>query len=240
MRQHRSANASASTPSRHAVSIRCLVQKLVISPSVLRRGRRDHPAFSGGNRPFEDKERTAEDQREAHRVVQGQPLAEIEDREEGEHDQRDHLLHGLEFGSAVDGVPPAVGGHGQAIFEEGDAPARQDHQPQRTVGELEVPVPGEGHEDIGEQQQRDGHDGGGQPGHSLYSGLMPSFLISGTTVLSSLASMAASSSGVLDRVSAESSAKRFTTPGSASTFTMASCSLANTSGGILAGPNRPM
>jgi hypothetical protein len=49
----------------------------------------------------------------------------------GEHDQGDDLLHRLQLGRRIDLVADAVGGHGQAVFEQGDAPADDHHQPQR-------------------------------------------------------------------------------------------------------------
>src|SRR5262249_54510547 len=184
-----------------------------------------------------DEEGAEADEGEAHQMVERDALAEIEHREGGEHGEGDHLLHGLELGRRIDGVAPAVGRNGETILDEGDAPARHDHQPQRPVGELQMAVPGEGHEYVGADQQGDRRDGGGKPGHvGNYSGLMLSFLISGTMVASSLASIAASSCGVLDRVSAVRSAKRLMTAGSARTLTMAALSLASTSGGSLAGP----
>src|SRR5471032_618014 len=103
-----------------------------------------------------------------------------------------------------------------------------------------MPIPGERHEDVGDQQQDDWRDRWRQPAHARYSTLMLSFLIRGTTTLSSLSSMAASSSGVLDLVCAERSAKRLMVAGSARIFTTASCSFFSTSGGIFAGPNRPV
>ncbi len=87
-----------------------------------------------------------------------------------------------------------------------------------------------------------GRDGRGQPGHvGYYSALIPSFLIRGTTSFSSLSSMAASSCGVLDFVSAgevgELLDRRWDR---CSVVTMAALSLARISGGSLAGANRPV
>jgi len=60
-------------------------------------------------------------------MIHGQLLPEPEDREPGEYGQRDDFLQGLEFGGGIDGVTDAVGGHREAIFEEGDPP-RQQHR----------------------------------------------------------------------------------------------------------------
>src|SRR5258706_15575307 len=89
-------------------------------------------------RALEHEERAEPDETEPDGVVPGQDLLEIDDRESGEHDQGDDLLHGLELGGAVDRAAVAVGRHGQAILEEGDAPARHDDEPERTIRELEM------------------------------------------------------------------------------------------------------
>src|SRR5580704_8349910 len=108
-------------------------------------------------------------------------------------------------------------------------------RPKGVTGSLAGFVGSQHHEDVGDQQQDDGRNGRGQPGHlEVYSALIPSFLIMGTTSLSSLSSMPASSCGVLGLASAVRSAKRFSVAGSVRTLTIASCSLASTSGGSLA------
>ena len=49
-----------------------------------------------------------------------------------------------------------VGRHLETIFDEGNPPACQNDNPQRRVLVFEVPIPGDGHEDIryGEQENR--------------------------------------------------------------------------------------
>src|SRR5690606_3467852 len=106
--------------------------------------------------------------REPRPVVPLQRLAQVPGGEPGEHQQGDHLLHALELRRTVDRGPQPVGGDLQGVLEEGDAPAGQDHQAQRRRAVLQVPVPGEGHEDVGAQQQERGEQavekghGGGQ------------------------------------------------------------------------------
>src|SRR5476651_1820005 len=85
-----------------------------------------------------------------------------------------------------------------------------------------------------------GATAGGNQDIRFYSDLMPSFLIRGTAVLSSWSNIAASSAGVLGLAVAVRSAKRLTVAGSVNTFAIASFSFFSTSGGILAGPNRPV
>src|SRR5664280_342026 len=70
--------------------------------------------------------RAGRDQREADALVPGDRLLEIEHRETGEHQERDHLLHGLELGGVIDSVAVTIGRHRQAIFDKGQPPADQD------------------------------------------------------------------------------------------------------------------
>ena len=80
--------------------------------------------------------------------------APSDNRKAGEHHERDDLLHGLELRRRIDGVALAVGRHRQAILDEGEPPAEQDHRPERHLLEAQVPVPGDGHEHIGADQQQ--------------------------------------------------------------------------------------
>ena len=45
--------------------------------------------------------------------------------------------------------------HLETIFDEGNPPTRQNHNPQRRVFVLEMPIPGDRHEDVGYGQQGD-------------------------------------------------------------------------------------
>src|SRR3546814_7703912 len=74
---------------------------------------------------------------------------------------RDDLLHRLEFGGGIDSVADAVRGHGQAIFEEGDPPGEQHREPDRPLDISQMAVPGEGHEDVGDEEQADRQEIGG-------------------------------------------------------------------------------
>src|SRR5215469_3337604 len=121
--------------------------------------------------PFVEREECRTDKtRESGDVVPSYRFAEIEDREHAEHDQRDHLLHGLELCGGINLVAEPVAGHREAILEERDAPGNRDHDPERCRRELELPVPGEGHEYIRNAQQKDGSDH--RPGHGCISGLI--------------------------------------------------------------------
>ena len=112
-------------------------------------------SLAAGRRRPEDEERPGRDQGEADGVVHRDPLAQIEDQEGGEDGEGDHLLHRLQLGGRIDGRAETVGRHGQAVFEEGNSPADDDRQPERPAAELQVAVPGEGHEYVRSQQQDD-------------------------------------------------------------------------------------
>ena len=109
------------------------------------------------------------DQRKAEAVIPAQRLLQVQHRESGEHDQRDHLLHGLELRRRIDLAAPAVGRHRQPVFEERDAPAHQHHERQPAPLVLEMAVPGEGHEDVGGEQHQDRQDLRRNGGHEFLS-----------------------------------------------------------------------
>lgn len=83
-----------------------------------------------------------------------------------EHRQRDDFLDDLQLNQAerasVVAEADAVGGHLETIFEESQEPTEKDDPQQREVFEptelllqLQVPVPGACHEDVGNDQHRD-------------------------------------------------------------------------------------
>src|SRR5262245_50962229 len=71
----------------------------------------EEPEIYSTERTFEYEVGARCDQREADRVVPGERLPEVEDREDREHGERDHLLQGLGLGRCVDRVSDAVGRH---------------------------------------------------------------------------------------------------------------------------------
>ena len=83
--------------------------------------------------------------------------------EHGEDDERDDLLDDLELhqreGAAVAREADAVGGNLAGVLEERDAPRKEDDGKQRPMGgdfhllQLQVPIPGERHEDVGHDEQ---------------------------------------------------------------------------------------
>ena len=96
-----------------------------------------------------------------------QRLALEEQRgEHSEDDERDDLLDDLELHererSSVADETDAVRRNLARILEERDAPRKEDDGKQGPMGgdlhllQLQVPVPGEGHEDVGNDEQKDG------------------------------------------------------------------------------------
>ena len=80
---------------------------------------------------------------------------EIENREYGEYQQSDHFLNSLELRGAELIRANAVRRDLEAVFEKSDAPAHQNHLPESGSAELQVAIPGEGHEDIRDGEKDD-------------------------------------------------------------------------------------
>ena len=87
-------------------------------------------------------------------VVEPEGLFHVEEGERDEDHKGDHFLHDLELAELELRVADAVGGHLQQVFEQGDAPARErGDEPGPAAQVLQVRVPCEGHEDVGEDEQ---------------------------------------------------------------------------------------
>src|SRR3546814_13227799 len=85
----------------------------------------EHAALSGS--PHEQESHRRHDAQESGEMAPVQRLAQHRHHEPAEDDQRDGLLRDLELARAPPmGEADAVGGHGEAIFDEGDAPTDQD------------------------------------------------------------------------------------------------------------------
>ena len=104
-------------------------------------------------------------EKESHEMVPLESLVlEHQGDYEGENRKGDDLLYDLELDkaerSAVLGKPDPVRRNLGAVLEKGDTPGKEDHTDERPAGrhlhllELEVAVPGYGHEDIGSYQQQ--------------------------------------------------------------------------------------
>ncbi len=91
---------------------------------------------------------------------------EDEHHDDGEDGEGDHFLDHFQLkqveGPAVACETYAVGGYGEAVFEEGDAPRKKDDEDQRPVGrdlhlaEFQVSIPGEGHKDVRKYEHHHG------------------------------------------------------------------------------------
>lgn len=113
----------------------------------------------GPQSPLSKNENCCQDQAgEASDVVPFDCLAEIEHRKNSEDDERHHFLDGFELCRRIDAVTPAISRNREAILDEGDTPTYQDHDPQRLVLELQMPVPGKGHEHVGYGKQDNRQD----------------------------------------------------------------------------------
>ena len=108
-----------------------------------------------------------QDKDETDEVVPADGLA-LEDggHDDGEYGQRVALGQNLQLhkreGASVDLAADAVGRYHERVLEEGHAPRCEDDEYQRPagvdlhLGELEVAVSGESHEDIGDNEKQYG------------------------------------------------------------------------------------
>jgi len=108
-------------------------------------------------------ERRATQEEKRHHMIPLQRFAQISHREDRKDQKGDDLLHGLELRRRIDLMADAVGGHGKAIFQKGNAPTDGDHPQQGSCGEFQLAVPRERHEDVGETEKKNWRDI--NPGH---------------------------------------------------------------------------
>jgi hypothetical protein len=105
---------------------------------------------------FEDDDDCAYDHEESDDVVPFQFLFEVGDGEDGKDNERDYFLYGLELGGGKLVVADAVGGHLKAVFDKCDEPTDDDGVQEGAVLELQMTVPREGHEYVGDRKQNNG------------------------------------------------------------------------------------
>src|ERR1035437_1379149 len=87
---------------------------------------------------------------ERHEMIPREFLLQKEDGESDEDGDGDNLLNDLELESREMDIAEAIRRHRQAVFEQRDSPGAEDRLPERpVVAVFQVPIPGEGHEDIG-------------------------------------------------------------------------------------------
>ena len=110
----------------------------------------------------EDEEYGAAEAERGPDEVEAEFLAHEEQGERHEDGERDDFLKDLELGERERGVADAVRRHLKQILEQGDPPADDGGQPPRLARHVfEVPVPGERHEAVRADQQKDRAVNGG-------------------------------------------------------------------------------
>ena len=108
---------------------------------------------------MEHEEGSSDEAAEGYGVVPVEPFAEVIDGEDSEDAQGDDLLDDFELGGREGGGTDAVGGDLQAVLKEGDAPADENDLPQRVLAIFQMSIPGNSHEDVGEDEKNDGPHG---------------------------------------------------------------------------------
>jgi hypothetical protein len=84
----------------------------------------------------------------------------VKDGKRDEYHQSDDLLHYLQLRQGERSVADAVCRHLKEILKKGNAPTgHRRNVPGTAAQRLEMPVPGEGHEQVGTYQQRDSLNG---------------------------------------------------------------------------------
>ncbi len=97
---------------------------------------------------MENEENGGNDQAEADEVIPAEVFLEVEDREDHENDQGDHLLDGFQLGGVELAMAVTIGRNLETVFRESDSPADRDGHPEGGGFVFQMSVPGEGHEDI--------------------------------------------------------------------------------------------
>jgi len=92
-------------------------------------------------------------------VVPFDVFAEIPPGKDHEHAQRDHFLNDFQLKRGELAVTDAVRRHLKTIFREGDQPAHHNGGEEGRLAVFQVPIPGEGHEDVGAEKQQNSFHG---------------------------------------------------------------------------------
>ena len=105
---------------------------------------------------FKRKIHCTQDEAKADEIIQLKAFFQIKHRKQSKHGERDDFLHDFQLKRAY--APRRtimIGRHGQTIFKQGDAPRNQHDFPQRhhRIARLNVPIPRERHQHIGQYQQ---------------------------------------------------------------------------------------
>ena len=92
-------------------------------------------------------------------MVPAHGLFEVEHGKHREDNKRNYFLDGFELGSAELVGTDAIGWNLKTIFEESNHPTHYDYFEQRDIAVLQMAIPGEGHKNVGDGEQRDGSHG---------------------------------------------------------------------------------
>src|ERR1700746_705605 len=96
------------------------------------------------------------DEKKRDNMIPSHMLAKIDPRKGNEHAKRDHFLNDLQLKRRKLTIANAVRGNLEAILEESNQPAHDNHSDQRRLSVLQVAVPGDRHKNIGANEKEDG------------------------------------------------------------------------------------
>jgi hypothetical protein len=102
---------------------------------------------------FKNEENSRNQQHKSHRIIPSKFFLQIPDAENRKNHQRNDFLYGFQFNCIEHTMPETVCRNLKAVFQKSYAPAYQYYLPQAYLFIFQVPIPGKGHEDIGNQQQ---------------------------------------------------------------------------------------
>ena len=88
-------------------------------------------------------------------VIPPDLLLQIHHRKDAKDRQRNDFLHNFQLRCGIHIAAPAVRRHLQDVFEKRNAPARDDHKPDRLEFVFQMPIPRERHEDVRAEEQDD-------------------------------------------------------------------------------------
>jgi hypothetical protein len=89
---------------------------------------------------------------ETRSIVPFKFFAEIGDRENGENNEGDHFLYGLQLRGREFIRTDAIRRDLKTVFEKGDAPTGGDYFPQSFTAILEMSIPCKGHENVRDRE----------------------------------------------------------------------------------------
>ena len=102
---------------------------------------------------FEGEEHRAHDECVGHADVPFNRRMKKDEGDKRENDQRDAFLQHLKLRHTPFVRADAIGGYLENVFEECQAPASQDDDPERLISEFQMPVPSQIHEHVRDCEQ---------------------------------------------------------------------------------------